>query len=106
MHKAFEINWTKINGFCQSGTKAATHNFKIDLPALGINNLFGNEVTFWPSNISHFWNPPKPNNKKKKALVSLDPLLFFCWSILSNSQINEQIEANKTMELVGSMNEK
>ena len=32
MHKKFEINWTKIQGGCQSGRKVATHNSKSDLP--------------------------------------------------------------------------
>ena len=32
MNKKFEINWTKIKGGCQSGSKVVTHNSKNDLP--------------------------------------------------------------------------
>ena len=32
MHKKFEINQTKIEGGCQSGRNAVTHNSKSDLP--------------------------------------------------------------------------
>ena len=32
MRKKFEINWTKIKGSCQSGSKVVAHNPKSDLP--------------------------------------------------------------------------
>ena len=32
MQKKFEINWTKIKGGCQSGSKVVPHDFMSDLP--------------------------------------------------------------------------
>ena len=48
--KYLQYKWTKINGFCQSGTKAATHDCKIDL-TLTSDNFFKkahmNNYTSW-----------------------------------------------------------
>ena len=40
MHKKFEINWTKIKGGCQSGSKVVPHDSKSYLPLPIIQSIY------------------------------------------------------------------